>query len=83
MKPTQSFRAVVPGSAYPQTFTPDDDLSDDAAAVAHALGHLSEEDAKALEAAQDKAAKDAAAAAKKEAKAQAAAPENKAGGADS
>jgi len=86
MKPTKSFRAVVAGSAYPQTFTPDDDLSDEAADIALTLGCLSDEDAAALmeaRAAADKAAEKAVqAAAKKEAKAQAGAPENKSGGAD-
>ena len=48
MKPTKAFRGVVSGSAYPQTFTPDDELSEEAVRIALSLGALSEEDATAI-----------------------------------
>ncbi|WP_224826281.1 hypothetical protein [Cognatishimia sp. MH4019] len=47
IKPILPFRAVVAGSAYPKTFTVDDDLAPDseAAKAALELGCLSDEDA--------------------------------------
>ena len=56
IKPTKAFRAVVTGSAYPATFTPEDALDPacEAAKAALDLGLLSKKDAatvrKALEA---------------------------------
>ncbi|MGH1579073.1 hypothetical protein [Planktotalea sp.] len=85
IKPISNFRAVVAGSAYPRTFTKDDEFEPDseAAKAALDLGKLNDEDASmvrealGLSEAQTGAAADKAAADKS----QGAAPESKTGGA--
>ena len=90
IKPILPFRAVVPGSAYPETFTPESEFEADSVAAKAALdlGCLSDEDVltvrKALGLDEDQSGAAEKAAAEKaaaEKKAQGAAPENKAGGA--
>ncbi|WP_240705130.1 hypothetical protein, partial [Pacificoceanicola onchidii] len=46
IKPIKSFRAVIPGSAYPVTFTPESELKPNSVAAKAALdlGYLCEED---------------------------------------
>lgn len=81
INPTKPFKAVVPGSAYPRSFTTDDDLdpASIAARAAMDLGCLTEKDAKLVRAAQGQcdAKLNSDAGAKKS---RGAAPENKASG---
>ena len=50
IKPTETFRAVVPGSAYPQTFAKGEEIAPGSAAASAALelGFLTKKDAAAV-----------------------------------
>lgn len=75
ISPILPFRAVVPGSAYPKTFTKDDEFAPTsvAAKTALQLGCLSDKDAATVRKARE-------AAEKKKTKSAGEAPENKADG---